>query len=194
MLTWRRGRQILTANRIAEEGSLDAFLAGLPDRQPPLRRVPGTAIYLAPTTETTPLAMRAEVEANHVLHETVMIVTMVPISISHVDPQDRFAFEWLGHGRFKIGHVTVHIGYRDAADLPRELVLARKRGLLARNLDLEHAHYFVSRMQIVRTRSPGMKPWRKAIFVFMARNASSPLEQFALPEERTVIMGSQVNF
>ncbi len=194
MITWRRGREILSANRVREEGSLDAFLATLPSREPPLGRVPGTAIYLAPTTTTTPLALRAEVEANHVLHETVMIVTMVPVSISQVDTEDRFAFDWLGQGRFKIGHLTVHIGYRDAADLPRELVLARKRGLLARNLDLEHAIYFVSRMQIVRTRAPGMKPWRKAIFVLMARNASSPLEQFALPEDRTVIMGSQVNF
>ena len=194
MLTWRRGRQILTANRVAEEGSLDAFLAELPDQQPSLRRVAGTAIYLAPTTATTPLALRAEVEANHVLHETVMIVTMVPVSISHVGPDDRFAFEWLGPGKFKVGHVTVHIGYRDAADLPRELALARKRGLLARNLDLEHAYYFVSRMQIVRTRAPGMKPWRKAIFVFMARNASSPVEDFSLPEARTVLMGSQIEF
>jgi KUP system potassium uptake protein len=194
MLTWRRGRQILTANRVAEEGSLDAFLAELPDQQPPVRRTPGTAIYLAPTTATTPLALRAEVEANHVLHETVVIATIVPVSISHVGPEDRFAFEWLGPGKFKVGHVTVHIGYRDATDLPRELALARKRGLLARNLDLEHAYYFVSRMQIVRTRSAGMKPWRKAIFVFMARNASSPVEDFSLPEARTVLMGSQINF
>ena len=194
MLTWRRGRQILTANRVAEEGSLEAFLAELPDQQPPVRRTPGTAIYLAPTTVTTPLALRAEIEANHVLHETVVIATIVPVSISHVGPEDRFAFEWLGPGKFKVGHVTVHIGYRDATDLPRELALARKRGLLARNLDLEHAYYFVSRMQIVRTRSAGMKPWRKAIFVFMARNASSPVEDFSLPEARTVLMGSQINF
>jgi KUP system potassium uptake protein len=193
MLTWRRGRQILTADRVAEEGSLDAFLAELSDHQPPVSRIPGTAVYLSPTIETTPLALRAEVEANHVMHETTMIVTMVPVSISHIGPEDRFAFQWLGHGKFKVGHLTVHIGYRDTADLPHELALARKRGLLARNLDLEHAYYFVSRMQIVRTRSPGMKPWRKAIFVFMARNATSPLEQFALPAERTVIMGSQVN-
>ncbi len=194
MLTWRRGREILTANRVREEGSLDAFLAGLPNVEPKIGRVPGTAIYLAPSTATTPLALRAEIEHNHVLHETVMIVTLEPVSISYVDPDDRFAFEWLGSGRFKVGHLTAHIGYRDSVDLPAGLALARKRGLLARNLDLEHASYFVSRMQIVRTRAPGMPRWRKAIFVLMARNSSSPLEDFSLPEERTVIMGSQVDF
>ena len=149
MVTWRRGRQILTANRIEEEGSLEAFLATLPDVEPPLDRVPGTAIYLAPNVATTPLALRAEVEHNHVLHETVLIATIEPVSISHVEPFDRCAFAWLGSGRFKVGHITVHIGYRDHVDLPRDLALARKRGLLARDLDLEHATYFVSRMQIV---------------------------------------------
>jgi KUP system potassium uptake protein len=194
MLTWRQGRRILTTNRIEEEGSLDAFLASLPDVEPPLDRVPGTAIYLAPTTANTPLALRAEVEHNHVLHETVLIATIEPVSISHVELLDRCAFEWLGSGRFKVGHITLHVGYRDHIDLPRDLALARKRGLLARNLDLEHASYFVSRMQIVRTKAPGMAPWRKAIFVFMARNASSPVEDFSLPEERTVLMGQQIRF
>jgi KUP system potassium uptake protein len=194
MVTWRRGREILSANRIEEEGSLEEFLAGLPDAQPPVDRVPGTAIYLAPTTAHTPLAMKAEVEHNHVLHETVLIATLKPVSISHVELLDRCSFAWLGSGRFKVGHITLHIGYRDAVDLPRDLALARKRGLLARNLDLEHATYFVSRMSIVRTRARGMARWRKAIFVFMARNATSPVEDFSLPEDRTVIMGSQVNF
>jgi len=82
----------------------------------------------------------------------------------------------------------------DRPQLHQALALCRKQGQLERNLDLEHASYFVSRMQIIRTKSPGMAPWRKAIFVFMARNASSPLEDFALPGDRTVIMGSQVNF
>jgi KUP system potassium uptake protein len=194
MLTWRQGRRILTTNRVEEEGSLNAFLAGLPDVEPPLDRVPGTAIYLAPTTATTPLALRAEVEHNHMLHETVLIATLEPVSISHVELLDRCSFAWLGSGRFKVGHITLHIGYRDHVDLPRDLALARKRGLLARNLDLEHASYFVSRMQIVRTKAPGMAGWRKALFVFMVRNTSSPVEDFSLPEDRTVIMGSQVDF
>jgi KUP system potassium uptake protein len=194
MVTWRRGRLILSAKRIEEEGSLDAFLASLADLEPPLDRVPGTAIYLSPSVATTPLALRAEVEHNHVLHETVLIVTLEPVSISHVEPFERCAFAWLGSGRFKVGHLTVHVGYRDHVDLPRDLALARKRGLLARNLDLEHATYFVSRMQIVRTGARGMAPWRKALFVFMARNASSPVDDFTLPEERTVLMGQQVRF
>ena len=32
------------------------------------------------------------------------------------------------------------------------------------------------------------------LFMLMARNAASPIEHFALPDERTVIMGQQIRF
>ncbi|HEY2005216.1 MAG TPA: hypothetical protein VGG87_02140, partial [Solirubrobacteraceae bacterium] len=69
---------------------------------------------------------------------------------------------------------------------------ARKRGFLDRNLDLEHASYFISRMTIVTTDAPGMARWRKRLFIGMARNASSPIDHFGLPSERTVMTGCQV--
>ena len=37
-----------------------------------------------------------------------------------------------------------------------------------------------------------MAPWRKKLFIMMARNAASPIEHFGLPGDRTVMMGSQV--
>ncbi len=70
--------------------------------------------------------------------------------------------------------------------------MARKCGFLDRNLDLEHASYFVSRMTIVPTLHPGMARWRKRLFIAMARNATSPIDHFGLPSDRTVISGSQV--
>jgi KUP system potassium uptake protein len=65
-------------------------------------------------------------------------------------------------------------------------------GLLERNLDLEHASYFVSRITITPTDEPDMKRWRKDLFMALARNAASPIEAFGLPSERTVTIGSQV--
>ena len=84
------------------------------------------------------------------------------------------------------------MGYQDKLNVPEALVLARKQGLLQRNLDLEHASYFVSRIAITATDAPGMQRWRKSMFIAMARNASSPIEHFKLPGDRTVVMGSQV--
>ena len=68
--------RIVTANRAAEEGSLHDFLDELAASKQPIRRVPGTAVFLNPGDETTPLALRAEVEHNHVLHEKVLIVSV----------------------------------------------------------------------------------------------------------------------
>ena len=194
MITWQRGRIILTRNRTAQEGSLPEFLNGLCARPEPLRRVPGTAIFLNPGKETTPLALRAEVAHNHALHEKVLIVSVDPVGMSHVDDEDRLCVEWLGRGLFKIAHITIRVGYQDACDVPAALARARKRGLLERNLDLEHASYFVSKITITATDAPGMRRWRKALFIAMARNASSPIAHFRLPADRTVMMGSEVGF
>jgi KUP system potassium uptake protein len=88
--------------------------------------------------------------------------------------------------------VVDRVGYRDRLNIPAALALARKQGLLERNLDLEHASYFVSKITITPTDAPGMQSWRKDLFVAMARNAASPIQAFCLPGDRTVMMGSQV--
>ena len=41
-----------------------------------VERVPGTAVFLNANPQTTPLALRANVEHNHVLHERVIIVSL----------------------------------------------------------------------------------------------------------------------
>jgi KUP system potassium uptake protein len=193
MVTWQRGRIILTRNRTEKEGSLAEFLDGLSETGRKLRRVPGTAIFLNPGKQTTPLALRAEVVHLHALHEKVVIVSVDPIGISHIDNGDRFGVEMLGRGLCKVAYVTIRVGYQDVTDIPAALAEARKRGLLERNLDLEHASYFVSKITITPTGAPGMRRWRKAIFIAMARNASSPIAHFRLPSDRTVMMGSEVS-
>ena len=192
MVTWRKGRDIVTHNRTVHEGSLVGFLEALCNAKPPIVRLPGTAIFLNPGKDTCPLALKAQVEHNHAFHEKVVIVSMTPVSIPRVDKPDRFVSERLGKGLFKIHHLTVRVGYHDSWNVPEALVQARKHGFLDRNLDLEHASYFVSRMTIVPTAAPGMSRWRKQLFIGMARNATSPIDHFRLPSPRTVMTGSQV--
>jgi KUP system potassium uptake protein len=193
MLTWLRGQVIVTRNRTKKEGSLSEFLEGLAAQDPPLRRVPGTAIFPNPSKDTTPLALRAVVEHNHALHERVVIVSVDRVSVPHVDSEDRFVVSRLGHGLFRVYHVVDRVGYRDGLNIPDALALARKQGFLERNLDLEHASYFVSRITITPSKDSNMSAWRKKLFIAMARNAASPIEHFVLPAERTVMMGSQVD-
>ncbi len=192
MVTWRRGREIVTRNRTEKEGPLGEFLDGLPTIKPPLVRVPGTAVFLNRGNETTPLALRALVRHNHALHEKVVIVSIDPISIPRIDGSDQFVVRTMGHGLYKVIHVSTRCGYRNRQNVPEALAEARKKGLLERNLDLEHASYFLSHITIRPNDDPGMRWWRKKLFVMMARNTASPIEAFHLPSERTVILGSQV--
>ena len=192
MINWRRGQVIVSRNRVAQEGPLNEFLDGLDSKQPPLIRAPGVAVFLCRDKDTTPLSLRADVEHTHTLPEKVVIVSVDTVSIPHVETYDRCAVEMLGHGRFKIVHLTARFGYHDNLNIPEALAQARKHGLLERNLDLEHASYFVSRITITPTDDPDMQRWRKSLFIAMARNASSAIDHFGLPGDRTVIMGSQV--
>ncbi len=192
MVTWRRGRVIVTRNRIAEEGPLEDFLYRLRMADPPVHRIPRVGVYLSPGKETTPLALRADVEHYGVLHDRVLIVSVDPVTVPNVDPDDRFAVEILGSGLFKVTHIAIRAGYRDETNVPKALALARARGLLPRDLDLEHASYFVSRMTITPTPDPSMRRWRKFLFVALARNAASPIDHFGLSADRTVLVGSQV--
>ena len=192
MINWRRGQLIVTRNRVAQEGALCEFLDGLSVKQPAIIRIPKVAVFLCRDEDTTPLALRAEVEHTNTLPEKVVIVSADTVSIPHVDTFDRCAVKVVGHGLFKVVHLTARFGYHDELSIPDALAEARKQGLLERNLDLEHASYFVSRITITPTEAPGMRRWRKSLFIAMARNATSAIDHFGLPTERTVIMGSQV--
>src|SRR6202020_1544024 len=105
--TWQMGRELITRRRTQAEGSLQEFLEGLCNPKPPgIMRLPGTAIFLAPTKATTPLALRAQVEHYHAFQEKVVIVSLDPVAIPHVDKHDRFSVERVGRGLFKIAHIT----------------------------------------------------------------------------------------
>ena len=192
MINWRRGQLIVTRKRIAQEGSLSEFLDRLASKEAPVVRVPGVAVFLNPSRETTPLALRAEVQFTRTLHERVVVVTIDNVGIPHVEPFERLMVQQLGQGLFKILHVTVRMGYRDKLSVPRALELARKQGLLERNLDLEHATYFLSRITIASGSTRPLQATREKLFILMARNAASPIDHFGLPANRTVLMGTQV--
>ena len=189
MTTWQRGREIVTANRIAKEGPLQAFVGELNEAQLP--RVRGTAVFPHPTSETTPFALRANVEHNHVLHKSVVIISASSENVPHVPLAERLSVGDLGFADDGIIHLTARFGFQDMPNLPEALMLAC-RGELALGLDLDDVSYFLSRISIRLTPAAGMAHWRKRLFLALARNAANPAEYFCLPDDRTVIMGSQV--
>jgi KUP system potassium uptake protein len=190
MLTWQRGRELITARRLELEGPLDDFVEQL--RTQPVTRVPGTAVFPHPTKATVPLALRANVKFNHVLHEHVVIVSVVSENVPHVPRGERLSVDSLGYSDDGIVHLAARFGFQDDHDIPR--VLADAFMLTAElEVDPDTSFYFLSRITIELGSRGGMMTWRKKLFIALSHNAASPAVYFDLPVDRTVVMGSRVH-
>jgi KUP system potassium uptake protein len=189
--TWQRGRELVTLERDREEGPLPAFIAQLHAMKPPLHRVPGTAIFLNRGKATAPLALRANVEHNEILHEEVLILSVETMPAPHVPAEKRLQIDDLGYKDDRIIHVTARFGYMDQTNVPGLLPLIRDAAIES-PLDEDRLSYFVSRIELVQGHAPGMSRWRKRLFIATSRITADAAEYFQLPRERTVIMGSRI--
>ena len=191
LTTWQKGRALVSRQRMADEGSLSAFIDELHGKKPPLTRVPGIAIFLNRGKDTAPLALRANVKNNHVLHDQVIILTATTLLVPHVPEDSRLEIDDLGYLEDRIYHVTARFGYMDTPAIPPVLPLIRKASPEG-HLDGDMVSYFLSTIEVRMGDSPGMSRWRKRLFVATARLTADAAEYFKLPRERTVIMGSRI--
>jgi len=191
LMTWHRGREVVTRQRERDEGPLRAFLDEIHAMEPPLVRVPGTAVFLNRNKATTPLAMRASVEHLHALHEHVVILTIETMPVPYVALADRLVIDDLGYTDDGVTHAGARFGYMDRPDVPEVLRLIEKAGIEC-PLEVDEATYFLSTIQLHRGDVPGLARWRKGLFVATSRLAADAAEYFGLPRDRTIIMGSRV--
>jgi KUP system potassium uptake protein len=56
----------------------------------------------------------------------------------------------------------------------------------------DNLSYFVSRIELVPGREPGLSRWRKRLFIATSRITADAADSFHLPRERTVSMGSRI--
>ena len=189
--TWQRGRELVTRQRERDEGPLPAFIGQLHTMKPPLHRVPGTAVFLNRGKATAPLALRANVEHNQILHEHVLILSIETMPVPHIPAAERIAIDDLGYKGDRIIHVTARFGYMDQPNVPDLLSLIRDADIES-PLDDDKLSYFLSRIELVRGNTPGMSRWRKRLFIATSRITADAAEYFQLPRERTLIMGSRI--
>jgi KUP system potassium uptake protein len=191
LTTWQRGRELVTQQRERDEGPLQAFVDRLHAMKPPLHRVPSTAVFLNRGKATTPLALRANVEYNQVLHEHVLILSIETKPVPHIPAAKRVVVDDLGYQDDRIFHVTASFGYMDQANVPGLLPLIREAELES-PLDDDQLSYFLSRIELYLGNTPGMSRWRKRLFLATSRITADAAEYFQLPRERTLVMGSRI--
>lgn len=191
MTTWQRGRHLVTDSRRAIEGPLRPFIEELAQRRPALARVPGTSVFLNRSDDTTPLAMRANVEHNHVLHEHVIIVSVETLPVPRLSEDQRIAVDALDYHDDGIVHVTVYAGYMERPDVPAALAML-PADVTEGGVDLDEASFFLSHLELVPGESTDMAGWRKRLFVATSFLTADAAGYFNLPQDRTILIGSRM--
>jgi KUP system potassium uptake protein len=202
MTTWNRGRARLQA--IVRENTLemDLFLSDVGRRNPP--RVPGNAVFLTSNIGGAPPVLLHHLKHNKVLHEKVILMSVVTEEIPSVDEDERVECKELGEGFFK---VVAHYGFMESPDIPRALAELGTGSGNGRPLAIKplETSFFLGRETLIATRNtPAHAPvpdtigrmsmWRKRLFILMTRNARSATAFFGLPPNRVVELGAQIQF
>jgi KUP system potassium uptake protein len=191
MVTWQRGRSLVSARRAKMEGSLHEFVEMLRSHPEFVSVVEGTAIFLNRGNTTAPLALRANVEHNHVRHKQVVIAAIQIETVPRVPDDERLTIDDLGDRNDGITHVTVRFGYAETPDVPAALATLTPEEAEGR-LNLDNATYFLSKIELRIGHEPGMSAWRRRLFIATSHITADASQHFGLPPDRVVILGSHV--
>lgn len=192
MTSWKRGREILRERIVDIALPLETFLDDLGRRS--VHRVAGTAVFMTSESAGVPVVLLHHLKHNKVLHETVILLSIVTDDVPEVPRTERARIEALGQGFFR---VVAHYGFMESADVKEVLQRCRDSGIAARALDTS---YYLGREQLIARKGPWKKDGlsmnivRKKLFSLMSRNARSATEYFQLPPNRVVELGTQMEF
>jgi len=200
MTTWKRGRAKLAA--LVQQSSLpiDLFLADVA-RRPPVR-VPGTAVVLTSAMDIAPPVLLHHLKHNKVLHQRVVLLSIVTEEVPQVAAAERVEYRELGQGFWR---VVGHYGFMESPDVPTLLTQLGESSLPGSPAPvfLTQTSFFLGRETLIATpraqlpkRLPGdprpMPYWRRRLFIIMTRNARSATAFFGLPPNRVVELGAQI--
>jgi len=184
MTTWRRGRQLAMARQRQTGTPLESFLDSLAEHPP--HRVRGTAIFMAGNADALSRALLQNFGCNKVLHERVVLLTIVIRDFPWVPSSEQVEVEPLGQGFYRL---IVYFGFMDRPDVSQALELCNQRGLA---LDHSQTWFLLSRTTVIPTPNRGMALWRDRLFATMARNARTAGDYFNIPPGRVIELGTKI--
>jgi len=184
MTTWRRGRTVLAERLYQDSLPMEMFLERIRPESP--MRVAGTAVFMTGNPDVVPHVLLHNIKHNKVLHERVIILTVVTDDVPWVYEDRAVAVEKMGKGFFR---VILHYGYMEQPHVPQALERCRKYGL---HTDMMDTSFFLGRETLIPSRRTGLPTWREPLFILMSKTALSATEFFCIPPGRVVELGTQV--
>ena len=152
----------------------------------PPGRVKGTAVFMTQDPDGTPPALLHQLKHNQVLHEQVVILTILGVETPTVPPAERVEITQIGRGFWR---VVARYGFMETPSVPEIMRRAAAQGL---ETFRGRTSYFLGRETFVSTGRSKLPGWRRALFMFLARNARSPTEYFAIPPNQVVEIGGRM--
>jgi KUP system potassium uptake protein len=184
MTTWQQGRNLLLARHGKESLPLASFVERLPQSR--IIRVPGTAAFLTRYPDSVPQALLHNLKHNKVLHEHVLLVTVLTTNVPEEPLSRRAEVEQLANG---ISRVSLRYGFMESPNLPQALGQLTGVGYF----NPMAVSYFLGRETLVPTADTRLSFWRLWLFLFMARNTISAAEFFRIPSDRSVELGARIS-
>jgi KUP system potassium uptake protein len=187
MLTWRGGVKLVERARgklrQPEEDLVETAVSRCH------ARLPGTAVFLASAANGVPLALTQFVKHNHVLHQRVLLVTVLIDEAPRIADEDRAEIVEVIPG---ITRVILHFGFMQYPTMADGLKLACAQGKLP-GIDLSDVTYYIGRETIIPSEDiPGMWLWRETVFAFLQRNAERTAAFFGVPAGQVVEFGTEI--
>src|ERR1051325_9577038 len=195
MATWKRGRYIVTTTMRENSLPLELFMQDLARRSP--TRVPGTAVFMTSDAAIAPAVLLHHLKHNKVLHERVILMSVVTREIPQVSAAERIRLQAMGQGFYTL---VVAYGFMESPDVPRILASLEPLGLQVKVMETT---FYLGRETLIPTpahrakraallvKGLWMSLWRKRLFVLMTNNARSATAFFQLPANRVVGRGAQ---
>jgi KUP system potassium uptake protein len=197
MVVWRRGRRMLADLHAKKIRPIDEFLSAIAGKNAatyrknkPLvlqGRTTGTAVFMASGPNGVPPTLIHHVERVRVLHEHVVLLTIVTEQVPFIEVGRRVEVEKLEQG---FNRVIGRYGFMESPDVPRLLIEAKSAGL---EVDLEDATYFLGRETILGLPGGRMGAIEETFFGILSRNARHAGQYFDLPPDQVVEIGVQVD-
>jgi KUP system potassium uptake protein len=184
MITWRRGRGELGRLMAEQALPLDLFLADIGETKP--HRVSGAAVFMTSNVEVAPVVLLHHFKHNKVLHEHLVLLSVVTDRVPKVRAQNMLEIRDRGHGFWQ---VIAHVGFMQDAHVMDILAGCKRQGM---PIDLQTISFYLGRETLLTGGKARMARWRKILFAFLSRNARSPTDFFGLPPNRVVELGSQI--
>lgn len=187
MLTWRAGVKLVEAARAKLRQPEEDLIETAVNKCS--ARLPGTAVFLASAPRGVPLALTQFVKHNRVLHERIVLVTVLIEELPHITDEDRAEVIEIIPG---ITRVILHYGFMQNPTIYEGLGLVCRQGKLP-GIDLSDITYYVGRETIIPSEDiPGMWVWREGLFAFLQRNAERSAAFFGVPTKQVVEFGTEL--